>query len=705
MIRILVLCCLTFAAHAATITYSADHGIIANPERGYWAFNSNNFGSQGLPSPLSDMTAFLSGLRTSRGVTTVVCTYGLSQWKTTAQLPQHVIDLIDADFATARANGYKLIPRFNYCLSSFDVLGVFPPPPGWDATPAIMVGHLAQLKPIFVKNVDVMALGGLGMYGFWGEQWGTENTASVNGRSSDVNDNTRRICAAMLDAVPRNRMMLMRYMPAVRQLLGDAPCPESEAFTGTDRSRVGHYNDCFLAEGSSEFNADEGPWSYTAVQGSYTPDLAVDMSCASGYSDQLVIDNLDRQHFDFASLDNGTLSSAALGIIDTNVGYRYRLISAAIPDAVRPGDTMSLSISMINDGYGNIFNERKIEIILRNQSDGAKYILHVIGDDAVRYNRLYLPKSHETKTLTITGGILSSMPAGTYDVILNLPDPYPSIYARPEYSIHLANTGVWEATTGYNTLNHAVQVRSSGTGTVYTGSEWFGLNGETPASTPTITAQPENQSVAAGAAALFSVSATGMPAPTYQWQKDTVAISGATSASYTTPATVIGDHGSTFRCVVSNSAGNVISHAATLTVNAVVVAPAITTQPGNQTVSAGQTATLTVAATGTGPLSYQWKRGSTNVGTDSATLTITTPQSADAGSYTVTVTNSAGNVVSSAATLTVTVASGVGTGPAAPVAGSSNGGGSSGKCGLGSMFVFLVAVALMAGLRRRCREG
>ncbi len=85
---------------------------------------------------------------------------------------------------------------------------------------------------------------------------------------------------------------------------------------------------------------------------------------------------------------------------------------------------------------------------------------------------------------------------------------------------------------------------------------------------PTITTQPANKTVTVGETATFSIVASGNPTPTYQWQKNNVNISGATSASYTTPATVIGDNGSTFRCIASNSAGSVTSNAATLTVNA-----------------------------------------------------------------------------------------------------------------------------------------
>jgi Immunoglobulin domain len=93
-------------------------------------------------------------------------------------------------------------------------------------------------------------------------------------------------------------------------------------------------------------------------------------------------------------------------------------------------------------------------------------------------------------------------------------------------------------------------------------------NRSSPGTTaPTISTQPANQSVSVGQAATFSVVASGNPSPTYQWQKNGNSIGGATSSSYTTPATVAADNGATFRVVVSNSAGSVTSNAASLTVN------------------------------------------------------------------------------------------------------------------------------------------
>lgn len=85
------------------------------------------------------------------------------------------------------------------------------------------------------------------------------------------------------------------------------------------------------------------------------------------------------------------------------------------------------------------------------------------------------------------------------------------------------------------------------------------------------------------------------------------------------------------------------------------VSPAITDQPDNVTVSQGQPATFSVSATGTAPLSYQWRKNNVNItGATSATLTIPSAQSSDAGNYQVVVSNAAGAVTSGIAILTVT---------------------------------------------------
>ncbi|MCU0952704.1 MAG: immunoglobulin domain-containing protein [Burkholderiaceae bacterium] len=134
---------------------------------------------------------------------------------------------------------------------------------------------------------------------------------------------------------------------------------------------------------------------------------------------------------------------------------------------------------------------------------------------------------------------------------------------------------------------------------------------------PTITTQPQSVTVTAGQTATFTVVATGTAPLAYQWRRNGTDIAGATSASYTTPATTVADSGAVFSVRITNASPTAaVSANAMLTVNAVPptpVAPSITTQPQNVSVTAGQTATFTVVATGTAPLAYQWRRNGTDI--------------------------------------------------------------------------------------------
>ena len=169
---------------------------------------------------------------------------------------------------------------------------------------------------------------------------------------------------------------------------------------------------------------------------------------------------------------------------------------------------------------------------------------------------------------------------------------------------------------------------------------------------PTITTHPSNQTVLQGQSATFNVVASGSATLNYQWQRNQVNISGATSAGYTLPNAAFADNGAKFRVIVSNGFGNATSNEATLTVNA---PPSITAHPSDQTVAQGQPSTFSVVAGGTAPLSYQWQRNQVNIsGATSATYMIASTALSDNGArYRCVVTNSFGTATSNEATLTV----------------------------------------------------
>ncbi len=113
----------------------------------------------------------------------------------------------------------------------------------------------------------------------------------------------------------------------------------------------------------------------------------------------------------------------------------------------------------------------------------------------------------------------------------------------------------------------------------------------------------------------------------------------------------------TYTLTLTANNGVAATQTFTLTVTPAVLPPTITTQPVAASVNQGQSATFTVAATGTAPLTYQWRRnGVTISGATGASYTIGNAQPSAAGSYTVLITNVAGNVTSSAAELIINTA-------------------------------------------------
>jgi glucose/arabinose dehydrogenase len=169
---------------------------------------------------------------------------------------------------------------------------------------------------------------------------------------------------------------------------------------------------------------------------------------------------------------------------------------------------------------------------------------------------------------------------------------------------------------------------------------------------PAITTQPSNQTVPQGQPATFMVAASGTAPLSFQWQRNQVNISGATSAAYTLPSAVFADDGARFRCVITNAFGSATSNEATLTVNA---PPAITGQPADQTVTQGQGASFGIVAGGSATLAYQWQRNQVNISgaTASTYMTAATTLTDNGAKFRCVVTNAFGSATSNEATLTV----------------------------------------------------
>lgn len=181
---------------------------------------------------------------------------------------------------------------------------------------------------------------------------------------------------------------------------------------------------------------------------------------------------------------------------------------------------------------------------------------------------------------------------------------------------------------------------------------------------PVIDAQPGNLNVTVGGTAVFAATVSGAGPLSYQWRRNGSNITGANSPILTlSNVTALND--GRYDLVVSNRAGSATTDAGVLQVTLgtpVPLAPTIAASPASITVAEGNAANFAVAVTGTGPYTYLWMKNGVQApipNGDFPSFSIASVSAADAGTYTVRVTNNAGTVVSAAATLTVSPGNGV----------------------------------------------
>jgi hypothetical protein len=323
--------------------------------------------------------------------------------------------------------------------------------------------------------------------------------------------------------------------------------------------------------------------------------------------------------------------------------------STTVPAAIDNGASgpLELGVSFKSDVSGTISG-------IRFYKSAANTGVHV--------GRLWSPTGALLASVTFTGETASGWQQANFSTPVAVT---PNKVYVASYGLTIghfsANWGYFTS-AGYNNAPlHALQTPNGVYGTLGThpvsthqaANYWVDVVFKaTSSAAPSISSQPASKTVTLGQTASFSVTATGTTPLSYQWQKNGSAISGATSSSYTTPATISTDNGAQFAVVVSNIVGKVTSSSATLTVNS---APSITAQPTSKTVTAGQSATFAVTATGGAPLSYQWQKNGTVIsGAISTSYTTPAETTADNGAqFSAVVSNSAGSVTSSSATLTV----------------------------------------------------
>ncbi|KGQ21213.2 hypothetical protein THFILI_02015 [Thermus filiformis] len=408
---------------------------MVNPERGF-RYSLDDLIQQADPATLADFRA--------RGTSLVYAYARLDPYRE-QDLPPEFLDGLRQALARVRAAGMKVILRFAYNLGPY-------PDPEPDASRERILAHIRQLTPTLRENADVIAWLHAGFIGAWGE-W----HSSTHGLDRDL-EAKRAVLQALLEALPRDRSVLLRYPKDLRAFFPE-PLTEERAFTGEDQARVGFHNDCFLSSDSDMGTywppeTREEDQAYLAQTTRFVP--VGGETCAPYPPLQacpVALEEMARLHFSELNLAYHPevveywRREGCLEEIRKRLGYRLVLEEAELPQALVPGGALEVRVRLRNEGFAPPVNPRPLYLVL----SGPQEVVFPLEQDP----RRWYPGAH---AFTARVPLPDGLPPGRYRLALWLPDPYPSLRDDPRYSLRFANQGVWDGARGWNVLGE-VEVR------------------------------------------------------------------------------------------------------------------------------------------------------------------------------------------------------------------------------------------------------
>lgn len=418
------------------INYSASDEIIFNPERGHYTHKS--IANQNS-SPLS--LDVLNSIRDNQKISLVFTLYYLGEFMD-KPISDKMLQIIETNMNNLRQTGLKCVLRFAYKSNVKNE--------PWDPPLEIINQHIKQLKPVLQKNGDVIASMEAGFIGVWGEWYYTTNF----GYPPPDYSKRKLLLDAMLDALPSDRMICLRtpiFKMKLFEIGLDNYLTEQNAYNQSAIARIGHHNDCFLAN-----NDDYGTYQNIDAEKIYMEKdsrfvvVGGETCNPSNYAEcSNTLRELERFHWSYLNKDyhqgviNHWKSENCYDEIVRRLGYRFFLTEGQFDKYSHPGGSIRLELSIVNGGFAAPFNPRKLEIIIENES-GVLYRA-ILPDDP----RRWMPGKF---SINAEIGIPSDAPTGNYTIFMHLAPPEETLYRNPFYSIRLANEGIWDAKRGYNRL-------------------------------------------------------------------------------------------------------------------------------------------------------------------------------------------------------------------------------------------------------------
>ncbi|MDR2835918.1 MAG: DUF4832 domain-containing protein [Bacteroidales bacterium] len=441
--------------HLVTIEYQPNDSIFPNPERGflgiypmyrscgtcnYYKFDVNEgwFANERKTNTLIHSMVYLWDYQNSL-------------------IPEEKLIEFDNNMAILRNTGLKVILRFAYFETSST---------GSDASLELILQHLDQYKPFLIKNADVIAFMQAGFIGSCGE-WSNFYPPTSN---LGTNSSHTALLNKILGCLPANRMVQVRTPSQYSAYTNrSTPLNSEEAFNGSNAARIGYHNDCFLGN-DSDCGTYQNPESEKAFlnenclyvpAGGEAPGLAPPTG-------QVAYDEMRNLRYSYFGCSSTWLDAESINNINRDLGYRFQLISGSFTDEVSPGKQFSAEINLKNVGFANLYNERTVELVLKNIETNIIYKAKLNIDP-----RFWQPSLENVINFRAEVGISTNMPLGNYKLYLNLPDAATTLCNDPNYSIRLSNENVWEAATGYNHLGIIVKVQENSKSKTYTGQNFF----------------------------------------------------------------------------------------------------------------------------------------------------------------------------------------------------------------------------------------
>lgn len=476
-----------------TVFYQESPDDFPNPERGFYRVAETYVSSYQLLD-VQQMKTWRTLQKADDGnynvYSTLVFRNIVLDGYTSKNLSQDILDNLQKDFDAARNAGVKLILRFCYTVTanSGGCPEGFICPAYGDAPKNVVLTHISQLKPLLQANADVIACMQMGFVGTWGENYYSDYfgdpSSNDQGQLMDINwKDKNEVLRALLDALPQTRMiqvrtpqMKQRFVYGVDAPTSSAALTDAGAFNGSDAARIGFHNDCFLSSPNDygtydDYGNSSTPRSdaysvlhfYAAADGKFT--VVGGETCDDTYSPENNCENSGKAQTEMKALHYSFLNCAynndvnddwqtggCMEAIKKNLGYRFVIRSAVFPrNAVTAGMQLAFRLNLENVGYASPYNERPVELVMRNKSDKKEFVVPIDLD----IRKWYTGVIHvEAKVITA-----ANMPKGDYDLFLYLPDASSTLSGKPEYAIRLANEHVWEETTGYNYLNRSLKIK------------------------------------------------------------------------------------------------------------------------------------------------------------------------------------------------------------------------------------------------------